>query len=310
MLTPQQVHVVLDLIDRQLVFFAGKTMGEYVLSNEDKNILASHRIDYRTLYSAKDDLVTTNFQLGMLSNILGDERTKVMSYNELIKFIESGQYIPLNATERATIDNLKMQSLSDIKAARGRIFQDINNVVNNIHSSNTTNQQELIRHEIIQGTEDRKSRRVIAKEIARLTGDWSRNFNKSVQYISHTALNQGRAAILQRRYQQSGKEPRMYFLVQNDACPHCVKLYLKNGEPIIFTLKELQDNGSNIGRKQSEWKATLSAVHVHCRCTVTEYIEGTVWDGKKFAFPKNQPYKSPLNRSKIKVIFNNQEYFI
>lgn len=311
MLTPDQIHTIMELLDRQLLYFAGSTLGPQVLSDQDKQLLADHRVDYQRIYDASKDLVVTNFHLGMLSNVLGDERTQQLNYNQLYKFIESGQHIPLNERECATIESIKMQSMADIRSAKGRIFQDINNIVGDQLLSTRANQEQFIRQQVLQGTEQRKSRIEIARNIARLTGDWSRNFNKSVQYISHTALNEGRLAVIQRRY-GSNTEAKVFFQVQSDACDHCVKHYLTAGpgsEPIIFTLKQLQQNGTNIGRKTAEWKATIQPLHVNCRCLLTEYIEGTKWDGQRFVTPKGG-YKSPLNRDKIRIVFDGKEYFV
>jgi hypothetical protein len=247
----------------------------------------------------------------MLSNILGEQRTKGMHYDELIRYIEGGQHIPLNQREIATINSLKMQSLTDIKSANGKIFSDINRVVGNEMSSARANQEEFIREKVIEGLSKRQSFRTIASELGRLTGDWNRNFKKSVQYISHTALNEGRAAMIERRY-GNNEEAKMYFMVQPDACSLCDAAFLKNGkgsEPKIFTLKQLQQNGSNIGRKQADWLPTISCFHVNCRCLATEFIQGQVWDGQKFVWPQGE-YKSLLNREKIRIVFNGTEYFV
>lgn len=308
MLTPDQVHNVIELLDRQLLFYAGKTMGQEVLSDQDKSVLANNGIDYRNIYDSSKDVANLNFHLGMLSSVLGQTEAKELTYPQLLKYIQSGQHIPLNEREIATIQSIKMQSMADIRANSGRIFQDINNVVNNEFGNLKSNQQEFIREVILQGNKERKSRKEIAREIGRLTGDWSKDFNKSVQYISHTALNEGRAAMVERRY---GDEGKMYFRVQSNACPNCVKHYLTGGpgsEPIIFDLSELQENGSNIGRKQAEWKPVLTALHPFCRCVATEYIPGTVWDGTKFVHPKGG--KSQSNRPKIRIEVNGQEHFV
>lgn len=310
MLSPEQVNTIFDLVSRQLVLFAGVTMGPKVLSEEDRRVLIDNKVDINRLYSEKEDLVLLNFQLGMLSNILGDQRTQGMTYDQLVKFVSSGQHIPLTEIERATVDSIKMQSFADIKSARGKIFQDVNNVVSNQLGSSRADQEEFIKERLAQGSADRKSRKAIARDIARLTGDWSRNFDKSVQYISHSALNEGRAAAIMRRYDGGGKEARIYFQVQPNACDSCVKAYLTKGrgsEPIIFTMSEIIANGSNIGRKQKEWLPTLGAMHPHCRCLATEYIDGSEWDGVKFVGKK---YHSPINRRKIHIVFNGESYHV
>ena len=310
MLTPDQIHTILELLDRQILFFAGRSLGPHILSDQDKQLLASYRIDYNHSYSVSNDPVIKNFYLGILSNILSDAEVKKLTSDQIVQYIQSGQHIPLNAVEKATIDNIKMQAVSDIRSYRGKIFQDINNVVGNQLSDVKANQQEYIRQQIQEGTAKRQSRKEIARNIARLTGDWNRNFTKSVQYISHTAFNEGRAAMAERRYGDNTKA-QVYFQVQSDACEHCIKHYLTKGagsEPKIFTLQDLQNNGTNIGKKVAEWGPTVSALHVHCRCLLTEYTPGMTWNGERFVYPKGE--HQAVNRPKVHIVFNGKEYYV
>lgn len=311
MLTPEQTHQILGLLEKQIVFFAASTLGDKYLTDQEKQTLSDNGIDHRDVYDPSKDMALQNFHLGMLSDILGDKEVKKLTFPDLVKYIQSGQYIPLNQKEIAVVDSIKMQSMSDIRANKGKIFQDTNNVVGNSLSTIRANQEQFLREQITQGVSERRSRKQIASDIARLTGDWSRNFNKSVQYISHTALNEGRMAMIERRY--GNKIPaKVYFQVQQTACEHCARVYLKDGlnsEPILFSLSELQKNGSNIGRKTKEWKATIGAIHVHCRCLLTEYIEGQVWDGEKFIWPPGG-YKSTIDRPKIRIFFNGKEHLV
>ena len=50
-------------------------------------------------------------------------------------------------------------------------------------------------------------------------------------------------------------------------CRWCRKFYQNpDGSPVLFTLAELQANGSNYGKPKSEWKPTIGKTHVRCRC--------------------------------------------
>lgn len=55
--------------------------------------------------------------------------------------------------------------------------------------------------------------------------------------------------------------------VVNDGslCQWCGKFYGVK-EPKLFTLAELQANGSNYGKPKSEWKPVVGATHPKCRC--------------------------------------------
>lgn len=312
MLSADQVHTIIELIERQVIFFAGSTLGPGVLSDHDKEILKRNGVDPVKIYDSNKDPIVQNFHFGILSSVLGEAELQSMTFEELAKYVASGQNIPLSERELATIESIKMQSLSDIKSNAGRIFQDINNVVAKELYTTRANQEQFIRNKVIEGASARQSRKNIAREIAKLVGDWSRNFDKSVQYIAHSALNEGRAALAERRYGDNN-EAKVYFQVQVDACDHCVKHYLTNGagsEPKIFAIRELQINGSNIGRKVAEWKPSIHALHPACRCLLTEYIPGTEWNGSKFVFPKDKEYKSKINRPKVRIIFNGQEHYV
>ncbi len=308
MLTPSQINILLELIDKNILFFAGRSFGPHILSDQDKQLLAHYGVDYNHSYSIVNDPVIKNFYLGILSNILSDEEVKKLTSDQLIKYIQSGQHIPLNAVERATIDSIKMQALSDIRSYKGRIFADINNVVGNQFADIKANQQEFIKQQILEGTAKRESRKEIVRNIAKLTGDWNRNFTKSVQYISHTAFNEGRAAMIEKRYEGNDKA-KVYFQVQPDACDHCKKHYLiKGNEPKIFTLQDLQNNGTNIGKKVADWNPTLGALHPHCRCLLTEYVPGMVWKEDRFVYPKGD--HQAINRPKVHIVFNGKDYYV
>ena len=151
MLTPDQIHTLSSLLERQLVLFASSTLGPQILSDSDRQILKDSGIDPDKTYSTKNDLITNNFILGMLSNVLGEQRTKNMHYDELVRYIDSGQHIPLNQKEKAIINSLKMQSLTDIKSANGKIFSDVNRVVGNEMSTARANQEEFIREKVVEG---------------------------------------------------------------------------------------------------------------------------------------------------------------
>jgi hypothetical protein len=312
MFAPDELHNLLSIIDKQFLLFVSATIGEEGLSEQDRNVLDEYGIDYKDLYNENKDVASLNFQLGALSNILSEQQLKKFTYQSLVKYIQSGNYIPLNNTEKAILQSIKMQSLSDIRSARGRIFNDVNNVVAKNFSTARSNQEEFLREKVKEGVAQRKSRKQIASDIARLTGDWTRDFRKSVAYISHTAFNEGRAAVIEKRYGGNDKA-KVWFKVQPEACKACVKAYLTNGEgsePILFTLQDLQANGNNIGRKQAEWLPSLSAMHPYCRCTVQEYIPGTVWIDGRFQFPKTETSQKKIERPKIRVFIDGREAWL
>lgn len=264
-LKPGEVDQLLEILDRQFLFFTASHLGPEFLSYKDKRMLNSLGIDYQNMYSEGRDPITLNFQLGMLSEVLGSEEIMRMTFPQLRQYIEQGRAIPLNQKEKRVIQSVKNQSLSDIRSIKGRIFNDVNSIINEGERDQRHAYEKIIRDEVVEGLSNRESIRDIARNLARKTGDWSRDFQRIVQYISHAALNEGRASIVERKY-DGAQNAEVYFQVQPGACKHCIKHYLTGGwgsAPRIFTLEQLYDNGSNIGRKVNDWEATVHPLHPH-----------------------------------------------
>ena len=56
---------------------------------------------------------------------------------------------------------------------------------------------------------------------------------------------------------------------------NCTRLHVgPDGHPRIFTLAELERNGTNHGRKARDWKPTVSGIHPHCQCVSVRIPEG------------------------------------
>ena len=109
-----------------------------------------------------------------------------------------------------------------------------------------------------------------------------------------------------------GKDHKVYKQVFEQACRHCIKLHLTNGlgsKPILFTLEQIINNGSNIGKKVDDWKATTDGVHPYCRCFIISVLPRQEWNDKtqKFEYPKDQ---EPIRQSKIKVTIDDKIFYI
>jgi hypothetical protein len=230
-----------------------------------------------------------------------------LTYPQVKEYIKQGKYIPLTGIEREAIQHIKNQTLSDIRTLNGRIFQDINGILVN---QGKKAQVEFIKEEIAQGIVDQKSLREVANDIHRKTGDWGRDFDRIVEYQMNSAYQQGRAAMIQKN---QGEEALVYKRVFLTGCKHCQKLYLTAGagsQPILFKLSEITANGSNIGRKQDEWKATIDSTHPFCRCLLFNARKGYLWNPKTQSFDILDPSTKPqlkVKRNPIRIKIAGRE---
>jgi hypothetical protein len=310
-LTPKQTNSLLEIIAKNQAVVLGREFGIDFLTDYDKTLLESHGVDLDSIYSEATDTIFTSFHYGMLSDALNNiNYTDKLTYNDLYEYISKGEYIPLTHQEIASINSVKTQSLASLRSIGNKIFQDINQI---LPDTSRSTQENFIRKEIEDGVKYKKTTREIANEIAHKTGDWSRDFDRIVQYTSQTAYEAGKAAAMTRQY---GDNIYVYKQVYEKACKHCVRLYLTSGvgsEPKIFKLSELIANGSNIGKKVADWKPTLDPIHPYCRCNLM-YLSNSLnfkWDIKDKKFnTTTTPTPTTRTRPKIKAIVGGKEVWV
>jgi len=306
-LNQNEIQSILEVIENQTALFVGTSIGTQYLSDVDKERLESIGINHEELYKLSNDPIFLNFQLGMISGVVGEKKANKLDYTTLKKIVQSGGHIDLNQRELATLDSVKQQTLSDIRGKGNKIFQDFTNILNEQNLKGRAGQEEFIRTEIYEGLEKRKAVKEITRELHKKTGDWNRDFGRIVGFVSHKALSEGRASIIRRK---AGGDGRVYMIVQSTACKYCNKHYLTNGAgsaPRIFTLDTLEANGTNIGRKVADLKPVNPGLHPNCRCHMTEY-RGGEWDGNKFVHKGE--YKSKVRKNKTKIRVGEEEFQI
>jgi len=312
--TPQQISDLLDLLNKQNLIFISSKLGYNYLTEEEREKLLKFGINPYHLYKESNDVTLMSFHFGLVSDFIGNKDSKDIKYNDLKEYFEKGQHIPLTAIERNTIDSIKKQYLGDIKANNGQIFKDINNIISTNEKNNRLAYEKVIRDEVQKGILMKKTSSEIARDIARKTGDWSRNFKRIVDFISHTAFDEGRAASIADKY---GDDALVYKSVHTGACIYCVKAYLTGGigsDPKIFKLSQLKVNGNNIGRKASEFKPVIGSHHPNCRCTLHYYNPNYQWNVKDQVFNiskiKQKEIKTRPNRKPIRITIRGKEYLV
>lgn len=303
-LSANQIEELITIISRNQLVAISTNLGPDFLSASDQELLMNSGVDYE--YSPLNDTIFSQFNYGLLAEALGQTAFNNLSYEALKEYIRLGQYIPLTFSEQNAINTIKRQTLNDLKTLNGNIFKDVNQILIN---NTLAEQQEFMKQEMASGIEFKKTVSEIAHTIAEKTGDWSRDFERIVAYNSHQAIEEGKAAMIQRN--AGDEDPIVYKTVFEGACQHCIDLYLTNGpgsQPRLFKLSELRANGTNIGRKTKEWKSTIGPIHPFCRCALHFYQEHSVWNIEQKKFLNNLPYK-PL-RKLIRVWINGKEEYV
>lgn len=300
-----QIDELFELIDTYHVVFIGSNIDSSILSANDKNLLKNHGIDLSKL--PKEQIINNAFKFGVLSEALGDNNTKDLSFAEFKDYIKKGKFIPLTNTEELAIEALKYQAYNDIKNLSAKIKKGLVQEV-----INRSQYEEIIKQTAEKTIRERASINSMVLELGRQTEDWGRDLGRISDYILHNAFDQGKANFLKSEY---GEEALVYKRVFPGACQHCIKAYLTNGigsEPKIFKLSDLQKNGTNIGRLVANWLPVVGALHPHCRCTLESYDPNYIWNKTNQAFDifKERFERKVQRKSKIKISVGNKNFEI
>lgn len=300
-LSPSQISELSSIADKYMHTFVAKRIGAHVLTPEQNRVLRSIGINI----NASELTVQQAFKFGMLSSAVSEAKAKAFTYESLKQSLKSGSFFPLSNVEKRMVEVLERQAAKDVRTMSSRIkssidqkLYDIENGVINHHKVVTDNAKRAIF--------ENKTLRQLSSDIAEESDRWGKNFDTMADYVMHEAFNKGRVA----QYQRDG-ENKVYFDVYLGACKHCVRLYLTGGigsKPKIFTIPELESNGSNVGRKAIEWKPTVGPTHPHCRCTINNYSEGWVWNENTRTFEQPKSFERKVQRkSRVKVTVGDKE---
>lgn len=106
----------------------------------------------------------------------------------------------------------------------------------------------------------------LARRLRNETEDWGRDWERIAETELQGAYNDG---VFVEAVKYEGEEARFARVPDGDACGDCKRLFLNpDGTPKIFTAVELDNNGTNVGRKRKDWLPTIWPIHPKCRCDI------------------------------------------
>lgn len=308
--TSKQIEELLKVIGYQTILFGVEFLGKDPLEPDDEELLDEFDVDLDVI--EEKSYVETAYKFGILSKAIGDTESKNMKYNDFKGWIQKGGYIPLTEQEQSTVSYLKRKSFSHLKNLGHKIGSDVQNILLDQENKQRLKTQKLIRRELVSAVRDRKTFQEIMLNLGHKTDDWQRDWGRIVETELNSAYQEGRADDIQKNSESD--DPLVFKHVRNTACRHCIQLYLTEGlgsKPKLFKLSVLRENGSNIGRKQQDWKAVVESTHPWCYCELDEASEGYEWDKNKKMFMPPKEFKRKIERkSKVYITIGTKEYVI
>lgn len=123
-------------------------------------------------------------------------------------------------------------------------------------------------------------------------GSWTRDWRRVARTELQGAYNEG---VVATAVSSHGFDSLIARVPEFDACEHCLRLFLdENGRPRIFTARELIANGTNVGRRDYEWRATIWTIHPNCRCDTLHVPPGHAFNSKWRLVPVDRVGKSEI----------------
>jgi len=120
--------------------------------------------------------------------------------------------------------------------------------------------RQLTAEAVAEGWDARK----LAQELAKRSKDYARDWDRIARTELQGAYNDG---VVLDGYRVWGDDLTIARVPEDGACPDCLRLLLDNeGNPRVFSVQELQGNGTNVGRRRAGWLPTSWPLHPNCRC--------------------------------------------
>lgn len=268
MLTGKELYSRIDeIVERAYLGFMFMILGEDALTDEQKR-----QVEALGLIIGRKPLIELLYIL--IRNRPHEGYAKDATLNRLLDQISSTGILPvLNDAQQSTIDVAKTAMMDAIETTKQDIKKQIRQQVIEI---NRQHRQHVAvkRVENVSQIRDQKDdlKAKILKLVPAILISAQQAFERSFSSALTDTIND---IVVDNATAESlftgvppGKTIVYKKVVSDDSlCQWCKKFYTHaDGSPVLFTLAELQANGSNYGKRKSEWLPTLGKTHPRCRC--------------------------------------------
>lgn len=302
----KKLEKVRKVVRLHMNWLISTVLGDDVLSKEERDELKSFKL-------SKDSISLTEkaFILGRVKAVLKKSDWKNFTWEDL-----QDKTASLSPLEKLAVNAAKQKAATHIRGLTNDIATGVFTALQQAQASTVTEAslKQIIADEVALGILEKKNYKQVASSIAEKTktanGDrW--------ELISRTELHaakiQGTAQAIINKvdvYQHSdGPDSKVSIIPNPGTCPDCANHFLdNNGTPLVFTLKELLDAGSNAdpGTNHSKknnihthWKTTLPPLHPSCRCQLVYIPPGYSWVGTKLTLTDSEALMKAIGDSKL-----------
>jgi hypothetical protein len=284
MLLPKEIINRIDeIVERSYLSFVHDILGDDFLSQSQKTMVES-----LGLLIGRKPLVELLYL--MVRQRSSEQYLTDHTLNTLLEQISTSNILPnLPDHEQATVNNAKDAIGHAIDNTKSAVVSNIKKEI--IKANDSFKKEQTINNIVAPIALKEKEKDHTALILLGVTAalasshkSFVRDFTtQTTSYVNNTVVDTAVADtnLPQTQASSVNLEPLVYKKVISDGslCPYCNSFYLNaDGTPRVFTLSELQANGSNDGRPKAQWRPTISSSHPRCRCQLLHLPVGHLFE--------------------------------
>lgn len=266
-LTPSQIRQIKNIIEEHMNVIMRLAIGDTEVSPQMLKKLG--------IPKSVSNLITDSYKYGKLSVVTNKNLSK-MSPQEVDSLIKR---LKISTRQQKSMEYLKVKTQLSIDSLTQRMTSAV--VTSALQSQ--LSMYQAIGKVVPNAIKESTDRYKVIQQLRDLTQDWERDWHRVAHSEMWDAKVQGEAnAIIDNEspISKKGKDTMIFKRPAPNACNKCKQLYLESDgiTPKLFKITELQANGSNYGKKQSDWKPTLGILHPNCMCPLSVMPDGYKFD--------------------------------
>lgn len=256
LLTVEQLQEIRQIIEDHHDAFVVNTIGADAVPQD---VLA--RLRERGLVNVKVESIKDAYIYGQLLAMMESDRIASMSYEEFKAHLKRNP-VPLSEAEVHAVQMAQQVAGASCKGLGNVVNRRAGGILIEGDAALRARTEGIIRDATALNIARRETVSRLKSDLGWATRDWNRDWTRIAVTEKQNAMQHGVADYYRDEY---GPSVLVAKRAMPSACKHCDRLH--NGpdnQPRIFRLSDLEENGTNIGRKANDWLPVVGTVHPHC----------------------------------------------
>lgn len=266
LLTSEQLQKIRQIIEDHHDAFVVNTIGADVVPAE-----VLERLQAQGLIDVKVESIKDSYIYGQLMAMMQSDRIANMNYNEFKQYLRKNP-IPLSEAETHALRMAQQNAGMYCKGLGNRVNITTGDILIEADAVLRARTEGIIRDATALNIARRETVQKLRSDLGWATEDWNRDWHRIAVTEKQNAMQHGVADYYRDEY---GGDVLVAKRPMASACKHCLRVYLgSDGQPKIFKLRDLEENGTNVGRKANDYLPVVGVLHPNCCCMLVRVPDG------------------------------------